>query len=83
MASLRSFAQAPAQIDKMHLLISNIPENINIQQLEEINWSMEHRGKLLIEFKNEYDVTKVLHEFSENNFKVSFVTIFYLNVVEK
>jgi hypothetical protein len=81
MASLRSFAQAPAQIDKTHLLISNIPENINIQQLEfyiqllankneieEINWSMENRGKLLIEFKKEIDVNKVLHEFSENNY---------------
>lgn len=77
LATLKSFSQAPAQIDKTRLIISNIHDNINIQQLEfyiqlltnkqeieEINWSLENKGKLLIDFKKEIDIGKVLHEFN-------------------
>lgn len=66
-------------IDKTKLVISNIQENVTIQQLEflvklvtqkneinEINWSLEHKGKLLIDFKREVEMQKLLEEFGQN-----------------
>lgn len=66
-------------IDKTKLIISNIPENVTIQQLEflvqlvtnksdiyEINWSLDIKGKLLIDFNREMDINRILKEFSNN-----------------
>ena len=59
LTSLKSFSLAPPSIDKTKLIISNIQENINIQQLEfyinlitqkneikEINWSLDFKVEL-------------------------------------
>lgn len=80
LASLRSFSTPINTIDKTKFVLSNIQENINIQQLElyikllsdrqeisSINWSLEKKGKLLVEFKKEIDINKVLNEFNSNN----------------
>jgi hypothetical protein len=77
MTSLKAFNTQNASIDKTKLIISNIPENINIQHLElyinllsnkneikEINWSLDFKGKILIEFKKETDINKILDEFN-------------------
>lgn len=81
MASLRSFTAPLNTIDKTKVVLSNIQENINIQQLDfyvqilcnrqeinSIHWSLENKGKLLIDFKKEIDINKVLTEFNTNNF---------------
>lgn len=80
LATLKSFSVAPTQIDRTRMLVSNIPDNINIQQLEfyiklvtnkleveDINWSLDFKGKLLIDFKKEIDIGKILHEFNNNS----------------
>jgi hypothetical protein len=77
MTSLKAFNTQNASVDKTKLIISNIPENINIQHLElyinllsnkneikEINWSLDFKGKILIEFKKEIDINKILDEFN-------------------
>jgi hypothetical protein len=80
LATLKSFSIAPTQIDRTRMLVSNIPENINIQQLEfyiklvtnkleidDINWSLDFKGKIMIDFKKEIDIGKILHEFNNNS----------------
>ncbi|CAF0758942.1 unnamed protein product [Brachionus calyciflorus] len=80
LTSLRSFNTPLNQIDKTKLVVSNIQENVSIQQLDfyiqllcnrqeinEINWSLENKGKLLIDFKKEIDINKVLSEFTNFN----------------
>lgn len=80
LTSLRSFSTPLNTIDKTKIVLSGIQENINIQQLElyikvlcnrhdinSINWSLENNGKILIEFKKEIDINKVLTEFNTNN----------------
>ena len=80
MTSLRSFVTPQQTHDKTKLILSNIQENANIQQIEfliqlitnkqeinEINWSLENKGKLLIDFKKEVDISRVLHEFNQNS----------------
>lgn len=78
--AMRSLAQQPVQnIDKTKLVVSNIQENVNIQQIDyyikllthnqdinEINWSLEHKGRLLIDFKKEVDIVKIIEEFHNN-----------------
>ena len=101
MTSLKAFNTPNASIDKTKLIISNIPENINIQHLElyinllsnkneikEINWSLDFKGKILIEFKKETDINKILDEFNSKglnnlngNFKedISLKSLVYFN----
>ena len=68
-----------ALVDKTKLVLSNIQDNVNIQQLEfyiglltnksdigECSWSMEHRGKLMIHFKKEIDINKTIFEFGHS-----------------
>jgi hypothetical protein len=63
-------------IDKTKLVMSNIQENVSIQQIDflvklitgkneinEINWSLEHKGKILIDFKREVDVHRLIEDF--------------------
>jgi hypothetical protein len=77
---LKSFTSQMPAIDKTKLVISNIQENISLQQLDfyiqlitnrgdinEINWSLEHKGKLIIDFKKEMDINRILQEYKENN----------------
>ena len=79
--TIRSFNTPSLVIDKTKLILSNIQENINIQQLDfyvqlichnnradinEINWSLEKKGKLLIDFKREIDINKLLTEFNNS-----------------
>lgn len=78
--AMRSLTQTPAQnIDKTKLVVSNIQENVSIQQIDfyvkllthnqeinEINWSLDHKGKLLIDFKKESDILKIIEEFHSN-----------------
>ena len=79
--TIKSFSQLALAIDKTKLIISNINENINIQQLDfyiqlitvsykcdinDIHWSLEKKGKLLIDFKKEIDMAKVLNEFNNS-----------------
>jgi hypothetical protein len=72
LTSLKSFNTPHASIDKTKLVLANIQENTSIQQIDflvqlitgkqeinEINWSLEHKGKLLIDFKQEIDINKV------------------------
>ena len=79
MSSLKSFNTQNSSIDKTKLVIANIPENVNIQHLElyinllsnkneikEINWSLDFKGKVLIEFKKEVDINKILDDFNSN-----------------
>jgi hypothetical protein len=40
----------------------------NKQEINEINWSLEYKGKLLIDFRKEIDISRILHEFSQNSF---------------
>ena len=81
LTTLKSFAAPPNTVDRTKLILSNIQENINIQHLEfyinlitarseikEINWSLEHKGKILIEFTKEIDINRVLSEFQSTNF---------------
>ena len=81
MTSLKAFTSPIANTDKSKLIISNIPENINIQHLElyinlltnkneikEINWSLDFKGKLLIEFAKEIDIGKILDDFNSNGY---------------
>lgn len=78
--AMRALTQTPAQnIDKTKLVVSNIQENVTIQQIDfyirllthaqeinEINWSLEHKGRLLIDFKKEVDILKIIEEFHSN-----------------
>jgi hypothetical protein len=79
--TMRTFSTPSLSIDKSKIIISNIQENINIQQLDfyiqlitasnkieinEIYWSLEKKGKLIIGFKKEIDITKILYEFNNN-----------------
>lgn len=78
--AMRALSQTPVQnIDKTKLVLSNIQENVNIQQIDfyvrllthnqdinEINWSLDHKGKLLIDFKKEVDILKIIEEFHSN-----------------
>jgi len=77
---LKSFTSQMPAIDKTKLVISNIQENISLQQLDfyiqlitnrgdinEINWSLEHKSKLIIDFKKEMDINRILQEYKENN----------------
>ena len=79
MSSLKSFNSSNSWTDKTKLVISNLPENVNIQHLEfyinllankndikEINWSLDFKGKILIEFKKEVDIAKILDDFNSN-----------------
>jgi hypothetical protein len=80
MASLKSFSlDVTKNIDKSKLVIANIQENVNIQQLEfaiqlithrsdihEINWSMDQKGKLLIDFKKDVDIEKMIYDFEQS-----------------
>lgn len=76
---LKSFSSQLTTIDKTKLIIANIQENISLQQLDfyiqlitsrgeinEINWSLEHKGKLIIDFKKEVDITRILQEYKEH-----------------
>lgn len=78
-SSMTSLASNAPVIDKTKFIISNIQENINIQQLEyfiqllsnkieikQVSWSFEYKGKLLVEFKREIDLKKVLQEYHKN-----------------
>ena len=62
--------------DRTKIIIANLQENINIQQLDffiqlltnkaevqNVSWSFEMKGKLLIEFKKEIDLKKILQEY--------------------
>ncbi|RNA15344.1 poly [ADP-ribose] polymerase 14-like [Brachionus plicatilis] len=81
LATLKSFTTPLNTIDKTKIVLSDIQENINIQQLDffiqilcnrqeinSIHWSLENKSKLLIDFKKEIDINKVLTEFNSNNF---------------
>ena len=78
-SSLKPSMSSMANNDKTKIIISNIQENICIQQLDfliqlltgraeisEINWSLDFRGKLLIDFKQEIDMPRLQHEFNSN-----------------
>lgn len=80
LTSLRSFSGIDSSIDRTKIVISNLQENVNIQHLDmfvqlvtgrhevnEINWSLDQRGKILIDFKKEIDVNKILYEFNNNS----------------
>lgn len=73
---MRTLTQSTQAIDKTKLVLSNIQENVSIQQLDfyvklltsrqeinEINWSLEHKGKILIDFKKEVDISKIIDDF--------------------
>jgi hypothetical protein len=79
--NLKSLKSQVSNIDKTKLIISNIQENISLQQLDfyiqlithraeinEINWSLEHKGKLIIDFKKEMDINHILDEFQQQTF---------------
>jgi hypothetical protein len=79
LSTLKSFSTQSVAIDKTKLIVSNIQENVNMQQLDfyiqlltnkaeinEINWSLENKGKILIDFKKEMDISKILYEFNNN-----------------
>lgn len=81
MTSLKSFNSPTPSIEKTKLVVSNIQENVNIQQIDfliqlitnrteinEINWSLEHKGKLLIDFRKEIDINRILYEFNQNGY---------------
>lgn len=76
---LKSFNSQMPSIDKTKLIVSSIQENISLQQLDfyiqlvtckgeinEINWSLEHKGKLIIDFKKEMDIARILAEFKDH-----------------
>ena len=80
--TIRSFSQPSLAVDRSKIILSNIQENVNIQQLDfyiqlitqqnradinEINWSLEKKGKLIIDFKTEIDINKILAEFNNSN----------------
>jgi hypothetical protein len=67
--------------DRTKIILSNLQENINIQQLDffiqlltskaevqQVSWSFEFKGKLLIEFKKEIDLKKILQEYHKSSF---------------
>lgn len=78
--AMRALTQTSVQnIDKTKLVVSSIQENVTIQQIDfyvrlltqnqeinEINWSLEHKGRLLIDFKKEVDILKIIEEFHTN-----------------
>lgn len=80
--SLRSFNTPSLVIDRTKLVLSNIQENVSIQQLDfyiqlichqnradinEINWGLEKKNKLIIDFKREVDINRILTEFNNSN----------------
>jgi len=79
--TVRAFSTPSLVVDRTKLVVSNVQENINIQQLDlfiqmlcgvhktdinEINWSLEKRGKLIIDFRREVDINRVLSDFNNN-----------------
>jgi hypothetical protein len=66
--------------DRTKIIIANLQENINIQQLDffiqlltnksevqNVSWSFEMKGKLLVEFEREIDLKKILHEYHKSS----------------
>ena len=79
--SVRAFSTPSLVVDRTKLVLANVQENVNIQQLDlfvqllcgvhradinEVNWSLEKRGKLIIDFRREVDINRLLSEFNNN-----------------
>jgi hypothetical protein len=79
--TIRAFSTPALVVDRTKLVLANIQENVNVQQLElfvqllcgvhradinEVNWSLEKRGKLIIDFRREVDIGRLLSEFNNN-----------------